>query len=323
MFNVLGVVMDFLYIDVISRKILNEILQYRRRFNLSSMTLEEEEEIILKVHLPRVKAFLIQSKPIMFILPAFPTKSPNSKKVLGKLPDMAEKLSLVFLNSLCERIKVYYPPGAEMIICSDGHVFGELIGVCDGIIDDYQDKLNRLLCELELNYISIFNLSHVEEFNTSNNCYNHSRKLLVEKYSLAIGVIKKQLTGSEDGLSLYRAITRFLYEDSLLPNYSGSKNALQKNARQRAVGVIQHSWAWGNLLAQQFPSAIRLSIHPQPVSSLKIGIHMMPTCDNLLTPWHGVAVQINGKFILMKRSEAEEMDGKLIKINEEPSHYII
>ena len=71
----------------------------------------------------------------------------------------------------------------------------------------------------------------------------------------------------EQGLSLYRAITRFLYEDSQLPGYSGSNAALQKDAKQRACGVIQRSWAWGNLLAQHFPAAIRLSIHPQPVDS--------------------------------------------------------
>lgn len=315
--------MDCFYIDVMSRKILSEILKYRRRFNFSSMTIEEEDNNILNVQLPRIKTFLFQYQPIIFILPAFPTKSPNSKKVLGELPDMAEKLSLIFLNSLCERIKCYYPPGAEIIICSDGHVFGELICVSDEIISNYQVKLNDLLSKLDLNYISTFNLSNVGTFAISKGSYSHSRKLLVEKYSSSTEVIKKQLTESEEGLSLYRAITRFLYEDSLLPNYSGSKNALQKSARQRAISVIQHSWAWGNLLAEQFPSAIRLSIHPQPVNSMKIGIHMMPTRDDWLTPWHGVAAQVNGKFILMKKYEAEEMDGKLIKIDKLPSHYVI
>lgn len=37
----------------------------------------------------------------------------------------------------------------------------------------------------------------------------------------------------EQGLSLYRAITRFLYEDSQLPGYSGSNAALQKDATAR------------------------------------------------------------------------------------------
>lgn len=208
-FNMLGVVMNSFYIDVMSKKILNEILKYRRRFNSSSMTIEEEESNVLNVQLPRIKSFLTQYKPIIFILPAFPTKSPNSPKVLGETPDMAEKLSLTFLNSLCERIKCCYPTGAEIIICSDGHVFGELICVCDDKISHYQFKLGELLRDLKLNYISVFNLNHVESFITSKGSYSHYRKLLIEKYSLSRENIKKQLIENEEGLSLYRAITPF------------------------------------------------------------------------------------------------------------------
>lgn len=50
---------------------------------------------------------------------------------------------------------------------------------------------------------------------------------------------------------------------------------------------------------------------------------MMPTGDDWLTPWHGVAVKINGKFILTKKHEAEKMNGKLVKIDQVPSYYII
>jgi pyoverdine/dityrosine biosynthesis protein Dit1 len=87
--------------------------------------------------------------------------------------------------------------------------------------------------------------------------------------------------------------------------------------------VIQRSWAWGNLLAQHFPAAIRLSIHPQPADSLKIGIHMMPTKDDWLTPWHGVAANVNGQFVLMKRKDAQELEGELVAIRGTPSHYLI
>jgi pyoverdine/dityrosine biosynthesis protein Dit1 len=107
--------------------------------------------------------------------------------------------------------------------------------------------------------------------------------LLVDGYAEPEETIKHRLMQDEQGLQLYRAITRFLYEDSQLPGYSGSNAALQKDAKQRACGVIQRSWAWGNLLAQHFPLAIRLSIHPQPADSLKMGIHMMPTKDDWLT----------------------------------------
>ncbi|MDC9588214.1 isocyanide synthase family protein [Xenorhabdus sp. XENO-10] len=310
-------------IEEVSNKILNELLQYRRRFPESEHTLQYEEKKVLEVQLPRIRTFVEQGKPIECILPAFPTKSPNPRKVLGKMPDMAEKLSLIFLNSLCQRIQLYYPPGANIVICSDGHVFSDLIHVDDDTITHYQLEIEKLLHELGATHLSVFNLGNVESLTQYTSDYDQLRELLVSRYASSVEEIKETLKESEDGVRLYRAITRFLYEDSLLPEYTGSKNALQKDARQRAVGVIQRSWAWGNLLAEQFPLAIRLSIHPQPVDSIKIGIHMMPTRDDWLTPWHGVAANINGQFVLMKSDEVKKMNGKLIEIRGIPSHYLI
>ncbi|MFU1925574.1 L-tyrosine/L-tryptophan isonitrile synthase family protein, partial [Klebsiella pneumoniae] len=51
------------------------------------------------------------------------------------------------------------------------------------------------------------------------------------------------------------------------------------------------------------------------------GIHMMPTRDDWLTPWHGVAVNTEDRFVLMKRSEVLELGGELVQINGQPSHY--
>ncbi|PHM68299.1 L-tyrosine/L-tryptophan isonitrile synthase family protein [Xenorhabdus sp. KJ12.1] len=315
--------MEHFDIEKISEKILHELLQYRRRFPTSEYTIEYEEQYVAVVQLPRIRAFVKQSKTIQCILPAFPTKSPNPRKVLGTVPDMAEKLSLIFLNSLCQRIQLYYPPGANIVICSDGHVFSDLIRVNDETVTHYQLELEKLLHELGATNLSVFTLSNVELFSQYTNDYNKLRNLLVNSYAFSSEKVKSILKGSEEGIQLYRAITRFLYEDSLLPEYVGSKNALQKDARQRAIGVIQRSWAWGHLLAGLFPDAIRLSIHPQPINSIKIGIHMMPTRDDWLTPWHGVAANINGQFILMKSDEVKKMKGKLVEIRGIPSHYVI
>ncbi|MBD2796638.1 isocyanide synthase family protein [Xenorhabdus sp. 18] len=315
--------MERLDIEEVSNKILHELLQYRRRFPESEHTLQDEEKRVSEVQLPRIRAFVEQGKPIECILPAFPTKSPNPRKVLGKMPDMAEKLSLIFLNSLCQRIQLYYPPGANIVICSDGHVFSDLIHVDDNTITYYQLEIEKLLHELGATHLSVFNLGNVESLTQYTNDYDQLRELLVSRYAQSIEEIKEELKKTEEGVQLYRAITRFLYEDSLLPEYTGSKNALQKDARQRSAGVIQRSWAWGNLLAEQFPLAIRLSIHPQPMDSIKMGIHMMPTRDDWLTPWHGVAANINGQFVLMKSDEVKKMNGKLIEIRGVPSHYLI
>ncbi|AKH64818.1 MULTISPECIES: L-tyrosine isonitrile synthase [Photorhabdus] len=307
----------------ISMQILHELLQYRRRFTNSEKDLVQEEAFVKNVQLPRIAYFIRNKKPIEFILPAFPTKSPNKNKVLGTAPDMAERLSLTFLNSLCQRIQLYYPPGARIIICSDGHVFGDLIRVSDDIISQYHEDIKQLINEMGAINLSTFNLNDDKNLCEHSDDFDLQRQMLVKHYARTEESIKNQLLQSSDGLQLYRAVTRFLYEDSLLPGYTGSNNALQKDAKQRAIGVIQRSWAWGSLLDTHFPEAIRLSIHPQPADSIKLGIHMMPTRDDWLTPWHGVAANVNGQFILMKHKEVQMMGGKLVSIHGKPSHYVI
>ncbi len=88
--------MDSVQKDEIALKILRELLQYRRRFPGGDTSIAEEEQRVTQVQLPRIRAFIENEQRIEFVLPAFPTKSPNTNKVIGAVPDMAERLSLIF-----------------------------------------------------------------------------------------------------------------------------------------------------------------------------------------------------------------------------------
>ena len=88
-----------------------------------------------------------------------------------------------------------------------------------------------------------------------------------------------------------------------------------------AYQVVQRSDAWGRLLADCFPTALRLSIHPQPPHSEKIGILLGDADDVWITPWHGVAVWWAGRWRLMKRSDAEELGARLVERDGGPSHF--
>jgi L-tyrosine isonitrile synthase len=48
----------------------------------------------------RIDRFIARGEPIHFVLPAFPAKSPNPEKTLGRLPDYGEVLALLGLNGL-------------------------------------------------------------------------------------------------------------------------------------------------------------------------------------------------------------------------------
>jgi pyoverdine/dityrosine biosynthesis protein Dit1 len=67
---------------------------------------------------------------------------------------------------------------------------------------------------------------------------------------------------------------------------------------------------------------VRLSIHPQPCHAEKIGIYLVDTRDNWLTPWHGVAVETQGRFALMKRHEAEALGARVVYRDGRPSHFL-
>jgi pyoverdine/dityrosine biosynthesis protein Dit1 len=74
-----------------------------------------------------------------------------------------------------------------------------------------------------------------------------------------------------------------------------------------AYSVILKNNAFSRLVAEKFPHAVRLSIHPQPRGSSKIGVRLLPSSDNWRTPWHSVALLDGEKFTLVKRKEADEL----------------
>ncbi len=209
--------------DTLPARVLKELLLYRRRYPEHRQSASEADEIrrIEQVQLPRIAAFIEAGEPIEFVLPAFPAKSPNPGKVLDSRPDMAERLSLSFLNHLCQRIQLFYAPGAKITVCSDGRVFGDLVRIGDAHISAYQDALRLMIEEIGATHIGVFNLEDVRAFEAQRDNHEQLRQLLIDGYAEPLESIRETLLASEEGLLLYRAITRFLYEDGLTPRLPG------------------------------------------------------------------------------------------------------
>lgn len=272
----------------------------------------------IAAHRERVARFVARGATVDFVLPAFPGKSPNRSKVIGVAPDMAEQLSLDFLRKICDQIQEFYSPGARIIICSDGHVFSDLVHIADSDITRYQAELRAMIRHTGPRSLNVFGLDREYRGRT----YDKMRLLLMERYGDGVDELKRQVRAGGDLLTLYRGITRFLLEDADRPGHKKSRAALQRECRKRAYGVMQRSRAWGRLIAQRFPEAVRLSIHPQPCGSDKLGINLLEASDNWITPWHGTAVDIGGRFVLMKRYQAEALGADLVALHGRPSHYV-
>ncbi|WP_314174277.1 isocyanide synthase family protein [Streptomyces winkii] len=267
-----------------------------------------------------IETFVREERPVRLVLPAFPGKSPNRAKVLGALPDMAEEAALGFLDSLAAAIRGIHPPGAEIVICSDGRVFSDAVRIPDDDITAYHRELRTMIAALPGGAVSLFTLDQVPEFAGLD--HDGMRTALIERHAVPLDRLRSRVREGED-VPLYRAITRFLFEDGNTPEYEGSRAALQRDARTRAYVVIQRSKAWGEFLAGRFPGSVRLSIHPQPCSAAKLGIRLGDSTGRWLTPWHGVAVDIGGRTVLMKRAEAEALDCELVERDGRPSHYVL
>lgn len=311
-----------------AKSIMAEVTRYRRVFGRVTSSIATSCDLCAAPHLAKVIAAVAENMPVTFVLPAFPGKSPNPAKVLGPLPDMAERLALEFLQGLCDRVKAVYSPGAQVILCADGRVFSDVVGMRDEDVTAYQLELSNMIEEMGLASISTFNL---DEF-YSGLSFDLMRAKLMERFGDDLSDIRRAVSiGGKDQDSsvddkethrLYCGITRFLLEDAMFPGQSKTRSALQKDCRSRAYEVIQRSKAWGELVEARFPDAVRLSIHPQACGSKKLGIRLIEP-DNWMTPWHGVAVDMGGRFMLLKRAQAEELGAELIHHAGRPSHYVL
>lgn len=312
--------------QMMAKRILAEMMNFRRVPKSGEPCGDLDCQKCSSTYLPKIISSVTKNKPITFVLPAFPGKSPNPEKVLGHLPDHAERLSLSFLGKLCQQIKQYYSPGIKIILCSDGRVFSDVVGMKESNVSAYQVELDRLIKEMSLKDISIFNLedffgelSFGQMRDELMKCYGSSLEFL--KHKIQNGAKSSAGEDEQEANRMYCGITRFLFEDSMYSGQTKSRTTVQKESRSKAYEVIRRSNAWSELIGGQFPEAVRLSIHPQTCGAKKLGIRLVAN-ENWMTPWHGVAVETKNGFVLLMRSEAEALGAELIYSSDgRPSHY--
>jgi pyoverdine/dityrosine biosynthesis protein Dit1/AcrR family transcriptional regulator len=301
----------------LAEKILLRIFVRRKLVNQESNCIKNPCNICFAPHVIKVQKFIENQEPIHFILPAFPAKSPNHLKVLGKFPDLGEELALKSLQATCAEIKAIYPAGAKLTICSDGHVFSDLVEVPDQDVSDYSSKLKNIIADNQLSDLNVFDLSNLIELTPN---YDLLRENLMKSYGDSDEQIKLKISTQPNQQLLFNGIHRFIFEDRCVLHGQNSNSKNRKESKHITYQVIARSNAWSRFLAEQFPNALRLSIHPQVAHSEKIGIKLCHAADNWITPWHGAIFLNNENFKLVKRSEAESLGATVIESKGYPSH---
>ena len=272
-------------------------------------------------YLKKIRIMIDNGQPIMMTLPAFPGKSPNRKKTLSYLPDLAESIALEELSDMCRAIQNIYSPGAVIEVCSDGYVFSDLVYIPNSHVKEYTDELERLS---NTKYPGFFRYFDLRDAYPDLDNLDEMRERLTTEYAEPLDALTARTRMDDDAKSMYRGITRFLFEDykglAEFDDYSNSR--IQKQAREFAYRLIQRSNAWSGLLQKRAPGSVRLSIHPQASDSLKFGIKTVPCHDAWRTPWHSVALKRDGEVILEKRSEVEATGCRLMFRDGRPSYYV-
>lgn len=301
----------------LATEILRQLFRHRRLQDDAGSCLDRPCEQCLALHLPKLRRSIATGEPIHFLLPAFPAKSPNPQKVLGRLPDMAEEIALSFLEKVCGEIGNLYSPGAKITICSDGRVFSDLVAVRDEDVSAYAAELKLMMERIESRSLDFFSMEDL--FDVAD--HSSMREQLLVHYADSLQAIEERTHSYEHHRTLFNGIQRFLFEDRLGIETEKSRNQVRKECKDLAYRVIQRSDAWSRLLSDCFPTALRLSIHPQNPHSEKIGILLGEANDTWLTPWHGVAVEQEGKFVLMRRQEAETLGACVVERDGRPTHF--
>lgn len=245
--------------------------------------------------------------PVQIVLPAFPAKSSNREKTMGVLPDLGEVLALQRLDNLCKEIQKAYSPGAEILICSDGRVFNDLVLVSDTAVNAYQKGISKIIADFSLTHLKTFNLDDV----FSDHTYSEMRKELMNGYTSHAQIER----------SLFNGIHRFIFEDRLVLAPRESREKTRQEAKEIAYQVVERSQAWGKLVEAHFPDAVRLSIHPQSADSEKIGIRLLPSDNIWRTPWHSVVFVQGEKAVLIPRKEALARSAKVKFLNDEYGYF--
>ena len=301
----------------LSIEILKTLFRHRRLQDGAGRCAENPCEQCLGLHLSKVRRSIGAGEPIHFLLPAFPAKSPNLQKVLGRLPDMGEEIALNFLENVCSEINELYAPGARISICSDGRVFSDLVGVLETDVTSYAAELRLMMERIGNGSLDFFCLEDLFDI------VDHAamRDKLLVHYADTLEAIKDRIHTFDHHRALFNGIQRFIFEDRLVLETDKSRNQIRNECKDLAYRVIQRSDSWGRLLSDCFPTALRLSIHPQSPHSEKIGILLGEANDTWLTPWHGVALKQHDKFILTHRHDAEALGARVVERDGRPSYF--
>jgi L-tyrosine isonitrile synthase len=271
--------------------------------------------------LKKFEMTIAAGQPLLFVLPAFPCKSQNRDNTLGKFPDRGEEVALSALHGMCEKMREIYPPGAEMVLASDGRLYADLIGVPDTDVLAYRNELlvmyRRISGRQEfLNWYSLDEAFPIEVDGGA------KREALMERYPQTAGSLMELVYRDPDYNRLYVGFKNMMISELLIDG-ARSRKSIEKEASRIARKMLERNFANAALIKEKFAEHVRLSIKHHDTRKGIFGVNLLPGHDDVGTPWLNVLVEFaGGKLDYVKRCRAEAQERfKLVLKDERPYFY--
>ncbi|KAI0465983.1 Pyoverdine/dityrosine biosynthesis protein-domain-containing protein [Xylaria cf. heliscus] len=265
---------------------------------------ERDSDLWDPVHefLPKVINQIATGSPIRILLPAFPFKENSKDLVLGSLPDLGEELALAHLQGLCDNISAVYENGAEVVICSDGLVYNDLMGVSEEEVWEYGEALRAMAIRNELRNIKFLRLWDLLEHPSRR--FDQENQKKAKAYYLEHATCIRREFIHRYGDAHFDAGAAVKTDKDWATTHAVYVGVLAKKAIESpenlATQMIHRGKAYGAALRANLPDYVRLSIHDSTGKG-KFSLALIPNAQEKgsvgLMPWRSaIAVDADGSY---------------------------
>jgi pyoverdine/dityrosine biosynthesis protein Dit1 len=256
----------------------------------------------------KLSEFVLENKPIEFVLPAFHGKINNPDFVSGVGADMGDAVGLQNLRSMIHKIGEVYKPGCIVNVVHEAHFYvgrSPLIGSADSV-DQYLSDFRKLVNdEPRICSMSIYELLP-DAANLQERLSQFASRYEPTAWEIA------QYLRKDAYLKLYKAYKKINLEHMKRNHEFMNLSEREKKIkiRQLAILQIQIYFGFGKLVKEYFGqrSYIRLSsLYKSPEFTDCVAINYLPGNHQMSTPtFNCVVLQKDGRWSFIKKYIAEQ-----------------
>lgn len=293
-----------------------KILSIFEGFRMAPLPSDQYATIGKAVLADKILPFVLANQPIPFVMLGFPMKSSNdTHKVLGKLPDLGEELAFKNFRTFNNEVSIVYPPGISMNIVNDGFAFNDLLGILDHTVMDYEEVTKDMSSGMPVTIYDMNNFYTVGRM-------NDKRDKLMTQWGISEAQMEERILFDPDTNMLYKGMMRFMEEELLNRPYD-SNNQRHKAAKKLARAMMLRNEAYSGLVAHEFSSMIRLSMHPSVNSGKKYSFQLIHGKPEKIkhSPWHSAVLVTEDGYETIHKADALAQGYRVVSRDRQPYYF--